>query len=127
MVLYFLYTSIRKARAGLERNNHSLHNLREYSNPSHVNIPVTKNDSESDLRPLIEIPETMEERMDEKFKNFKYCSDGPNEESLLGEGRYGAVHKVQERCYAEVQSGKSRYIYRVRKIVIWNNFSRTCK
>ena len=46
---------------------------------------------------MIEIPETVEERMDEKFKNFKYCSDGPNEDSLLGEGRYGAVHKVQER------------------------------
>jgi len=70
---YFLFTSIRKARAGIERNNHSLHNLREYSIPGHTNIPVSKNDSESDLRPLIEIPETMEERMDEKFKNFKYC------------------------------------------------------
>lgn len=95
--VYFLYTSIRKARAGFQRNNDSLHNLREYSSPGHTNITVTNNDIESDLKPLIEIPETMEERMDEKFKNFKYCSDGPNEESLLGEGRYGAVHKVQNQ------------------------------
>ena len=32
-----------------------------------------------------------------KFDDFRYCFEGPNEKSLCGAGRYGAVHRVENR------------------------------
>ena len=34
---------------------------------------------------------------EEKFKDYRYCFGGPNNQSICGEGRYGAVHIVEHR------------------------------
>ena len=39
--------------------------------------------------PLIEQPSK------KKFDEYRYCFEGPNALSLCGEGRYGAVHRVE--------------------------------
>ena len=36
------------------------------------------------------------------FDDFIYCFGGPNKESLCGEGRYGAVHKVTNKKTNEI-------------------------
>ena len=47
--------------------------------------------NELETEPLIAQPPKM------KFDDFRYCFDGPNEKSLCGAGRYGAVHRVENR------------------------------
>jgi len=46
---------------------------------------------ELETEPLIAQPPKM------KFDDFRYCFDGPNEKSLCGAGRYGAVHRVENK------------------------------
>ena len=61
--------------------------------------------------PIVEVPllaesqaapppfpgENPHEDPEEKFKDYRYCFGGPNNQSICGEGRYGAVHTVEHR------------------------------
>ena len=35
------------------------------------------------------------------FDDYKYCDDGPNKLSVCGEGRYGSVHRVENKTTGE--------------------------
>ena len=35
------------------------------------------------------------------FEDYKYCDDGPNKLSVCGEGRYGSVHRVENKNTGE--------------------------
>ena len=35
------------------------------------------------------------------FDDYKYCDDGPNKLSVCGEGRYGSVHRVENKNTGE--------------------------
>ena len=35
------------------------------------------------------------------FEDYKYCDDGPNKLSVCGEGRYGSVHRVENKTTGE--------------------------
>lgn len=107
-IAFFIYTTIKKSRSRDEGLSQTRQYPLSYSNEQLRLDPDNEREDEDEdgLKPLIKMPDTVEEQMDEKFKDFRYCFDGPNELSLLGEGRYGAVHRVENRKNGEVYAMK---------------------
>ncbi|CBY14405.1 unnamed protein product, partial [Oikopleura dioica] len=67
--------------------------------PSHYNAPITgpathfQSDSQSTRKQQNNLREPISE---DKLKEYKYAHGGPNNKSILGNGRYGRVHLVEK-------------------------------